>query len=126
MEALRLAATDSTPEVTLDAMEGMIELKGRSIPENASSFYLPIIDWLTHYTEHPSSKTTFNFYLEYINSISQKMLVDIFHKAEELRSSGKNIEINWMFDEDDEEMLEEGEVFNSKFNLEMNLKPVSL
>lgn len=124
MDSIKLDATDSTPEINLDANEGVIELKGRSIPENASSFYYPILDWINGYCDSPNEKTTFNFYLEYINSISQKMLVDILNKAKELKEKGSNIEVNWMYDEDDEEMLEEGEIFESKFNLEMNLMPM--
>lgn len=121
---MKCEKTDSTPEVNLDADAGVIELSGRSIPENASSFYNPILDWLTAYCGDPNDSTTFNFYLEYINSISQKMLVDIFHKAVELKKNGGSVEVNWMYDEDDEEMQEEGEIFESKFQLGMNLKPV--
>jgi hypothetical protein len=118
-------ATDSTPMVNLNAAEGLIELKGRSIPEDAAAFYFPILDWLTTYNENPGPSTKFVFYLDYINSISQKMLADVFIKALQLKNSNKQIKIVWQYDVDDEEMLEEGQIFAQKFNLDVEFEAVS-
>lgn len=125
MEDYKIEATDSTPMVNLNAGEGIIELKGRSIPEDAAAFYFPILDWLKMYNDNPQPTTRFIFYLEYINSISQKMLADIFLKALQLKNSGKHVKIVWQYDEDDEEMLEEGQIFAQKFNLEIEFVSVS-
>ena len=116
--------TDSTPLVSLDPNSGVLEFKGRSIPENASDFYLPIINWLEEYTKAPQPNTRLILYLEYINSISQKMIFDILRKAEDIKDAGSNVKVMWYYDEDDEEMQVEGEIFQSKFELDIILKEV--
>ena len=124
MQALLKEATGTTPRVRFDANEGIMELEGRSIPENATVFYYPLLDWLTAYVESPKANSSFTFYLEYINSISQKLLFEIVKKIQLLQSNGTAIEVIWKYDEDDEEMLEEGEMLMSKFDLEMRFVAV--
>ncbi|HCA83973.1 MAG TPA: nuclear pore complex subunit [Flavobacteriales bacterium] len=120
MDLIRIEATEASPFILLDPA-GKVEVKGRSIPEDASAFFFPIHDWLEQYTKHPAAKTTFLFYLEYINSISQKMLIDIFLRAKELKDAGKDLEIFWYYDEEDEEMYEEGNIFRQKLGLPIQL-----
>ena len=120
MEKIFRAATESTPLVNFDPSQGLIEIKGRSIPENASEFYFPLLEWLNRYSQTSQKHTHFVFYLEYMNSISQKMLADIFLKVRNIKTSGTTVEVTWQFDEEDEEMYEEGEVFGAKFHLPIN------
>lgn len=125
MEKIFRPATDNTPLVHFDPTAGVIELKGRSIPENAAEFYFPLLEWLNNYSQDPLKHTHFIFYLEYINSISQKMLADIFLKAQNIKANGSTVEVTWQFDEEDEEMFEEGKVFSSKFNLPISFVAVN-
>ncbi|MBX7095023.1 MAG: DUF1987 domain-containing protein [Flavobacteriales bacterium] len=122
MDLIRIPATDTTPFVLLDPSNQRIEMVGRSIPEDAAAFYFPILDWLDKYIANSPGKTHFEFYLEYINSISQKMLIDIFLRAAKLRESGKEIEIVWNYDEEDEEIYDEGMMFKQKLNLPVTFK----
>lgn len=122
MDSIILPSSETSPAVHFDAALGRIELSGRSIPEDASAFYFPLLDWLERYSENPAPKTHFVFYLEYINSISQKMLIDIFLKAQKMVKSGKEVSIVWYYDEEDEEMYEEGSVFRNKLELPMEIK----
>jgi hypothetical protein len=122
MDSIILSSSETSPAVHFDAALGRIELSGRSIPEDASAFYFPLLDWLEHYSESPAPKTQFVFYLEYINSISQKMLIDIFLKAQKMVKSGQDVNIVWYYDEEDEEMYEEGSVFRNKLELPMEIK----
>ena len=32
---------------------GIMEIKGRSIPENSIEFYKPLVDWLDEYAKSP-------------------------------------------------------------------------
>lgn len=125
MEKIFRPATENTPLVHFDPAAGVIELKGRSIPENAAEFYFPLLEWLNNYSQAPLKHTHFIFYLEYINSISQKMLADIFLKAQNIKANGSTVEVTWQFDEEDEEMFEEGKVFSSKFNLPISFVAVN-
>lgn len=122
MENLLIQATESTPYINFKADEGFLEMVGRSIPEDATSFYFPVFDWLNSYVDEPADKTIVHFYLEYINSISQKMLIDLFLFLSKLHKEGHNLEIVWFYDEEDEEIREEGNVFRTKLNIPIELR----
>ena len=44
------------PKVILDKSNNIFEFSGISMPEDAQSFYTPIIEWLELYKNEPSSK----------------------------------------------------------------------
>ena len=46
MEVINIEATDETPKVILDADQGIFEFSGKSLPEDVTVFYDPIIEWL--------------------------------------------------------------------------------
>ena len=124
MRDIKIAATKSTPEVKINASKSSISIKGRSIPEDATKFYHPVLDWLEKHASD-TDDITLNLYLEYINSSSKKMLIDIFANASELNTAQKHhITIHWQYDDDDEEMKEVGEVLQKKFNLNFSFEPI--
>ena len=67
-----LHPTETTPYVHLDANTGEFCLKGVSIPENATQFFLPIMSWLEGYAQQPQPKTTVHIQLEYFNTSSSR------------------------------------------------------
>mgnify|MGYP005851282727 CR=1 FL=1 len=114
MEPILIEGTPKTPNVKFDAAEGLIEIKGRSIPENSIEFYKPLIEWLDEYGKAPVAKTNVNIQLEYFNTSSSKCILDVFKKLESIQKSQKSeVTINWYYEEDDEDMLEAGEDYES-------------
>jgi hypothetical protein len=113
MEPISIEGTPKTPTVKFDAEQGIIEIKGRSIPENSIEFYKPLVDWLEDYKSDPLPKTTVNIQLEYFNTSSSKCILDVFKKLEAIHKSKNEVEINWYYEEDDEDMLEAGEDYES-------------
>ncbi len=59
MEVIKIKGSDDTPNVILDAANGIFEISGRSLPEDVAAFYEPIIDWLDEYAESPNEKTIY-------------------------------------------------------------------
>jgi hypothetical protein len=108
MEAIKIKGTEDTPNVVLDAAENVLEISGRSLPEDVSSFYGPILNWLADYMKAPNAKTVFNFKLVYFNTASSKLILDILMKLEDLHKKGNEVLIKWYFPEDDEDMQEAG------------------
>jgi hypothetical protein len=108
MEAIKIKGTEDTPNVILDAAENNMEISGRSLPEDVSSFYGPILNWLTEYSKNPNQKTIFNFRLVYFNTASSKLILDILMKLEDLCKKGNNVVVRWYYPEDDEDMQEAG------------------
>ena len=117
MEAISLEGTPKTHKVSFDSACGTLLLKGRSIPENSIEFYRPLVDWLESYAANPRASTVCEIQLEYFNTSSSKCLLDIFKKMEQMNSSGHEIVINWYYEEDDEDMLEAGEDYQSIINV---------
>jgi len=108
MEAIKIKGTEDTPNVVLDAAENVMEISGRSLPEDVSSFYGPILNWLVDYIKSPNPKTVFNFKLVYFNTASSKLILDILMKLEDLHKKGNEVLVKWYFPEDDEDMQEAG------------------
>lgn len=108
MDALYIEATDETPEVKLDKGKNIFEFSGKSLPEDVVTFYNPIMDWLDVYSDQLNEVTEVIFKLDYFNTASSKMILDILLKLEEFQESGKEVKIKWLFAEDDEDMEEAG------------------
>ena len=117
MESIIIEGTPKTPTVEFNAEEGKVEIKGRSIPENSVEFYNPLIAWLEAYGSTPKDVTQVNIQLEYFNTSSSKCILDVFKKLESLAKAGNDIKVNWFYEEDDEDMLEAGEDYQSIIKL---------
>ena len=113
MESIFIEGTQKTPSVKFDGKTGIIEIKGRSIPENSIEFYKPLVDWLEEYAKKPIEKTQVNVQLEYFNTSSSKCILDEFKKLEAIHKAKHDVVINWYYEEDDEDMLEAGEDYES-------------
>ena len=113
MEPISIEGTPKTPSVKFDAEKGIIEIKGRSIPENSIEFYKPLVDWLEDYANGALDKTEVNVQLEYFNTSSSKCILDVFKKLEAIHKAKKEVVTNWYYEEDDEDMLEAGEDYES-------------
>lgn len=113
MEPIIIDGTTKTPAVKLDAENGILEIKGRSIPENSIEFYKPIVDWLEDYAKKPVKRTQVNIQLEYFNTSSSKCILDVLKKLESIYKAKNEVIINWYYEEDDEDMLEAGEDYES-------------
>ena len=113
MDKLTLKGTPKTPEVNLDPDQGLLEIKGRSNPENSVEFYKPIMDWADEYVKTAGDKTTLNIQLEHFNTSSSKMILDLFKRLEPILKVKKEVVVNWYYEEDDEDMLEAGEDYES-------------
>lgn len=122
MENLKLEATKYTPEINLDA-SGTISLVGKSYPENTFEFYAPMMEWLEEYFNDNAAETTVvNMEIIYFNSSSSKLFFDFFDLLEENAQNNK-IEINWIYDEENESAEEAGEDFIEDFE-DLNIKLV--
>ena len=119
MELVSLDSTRKTPGVLLDP-EGKIRIGGRSIPEDASKFYDFILNWVLEYVTSPKDSTTVDIALEYFNSGSAKFVMQILRELSELHTSGKDLQVNWYYEEGDDDILERGEYYSSILDLEIN------
>ena len=114
MENLNIDETKYTPLINLDVNKGVFELVGKSYPENTFEFYKPMMDWTEEYfAGNEQDITIVNLEIIYFNSSSSKLFFDFFDLLEEAHNNDKNVEVNWIYEEGDEDILEKGEYISS-------------
>ncbi len=118
---LSIEGTAKTPTIIFDSQKGLLEIKGRSIPENSTEFYKPLFDALKSNSGNLSTPITVNFQLEYFNTSSSKCILDILKTVASIKKAGGQVIINWHYDQDDEDMLESGENYQEIVNIPFNM-----
>ncbi len=116
MNELKIAPTKNSPEISMNP-DGVIRIKGRSIHENSIVFFKPVEEWVKEYVKDPADLTCIEVNLEYFNSASAKILINLLQKISYVRLKNKKFVINWYYEEGDEDILERGEYFSSVLNL---------
>lgn len=103
-EIIKLTPTRDTPEVEFDALKGLLRLKGRCYPSDAKNFFEPLVSWLKDYVEAPKSvHTTVHIDLEYFNTTSGKIILNLFEMLKQLHKSGHLVSVKWYDWESDED-----------------------
>ncbi|WP_258105302.1 DUF1987 domain-containing protein [Marinoscillum sp. MHG1-6] len=125
MDNFRCTPTTSTPFVRISFDEGVLDISGRSSPENTLEFYQPIIDTVAKFAGEGKDHITANFQYEYFNTSSARCIFLIIKELKKLNEAGIGITINWIVDEDDEDMEETGLDFQDMVDLEFNIKIIS-
>ena len=95
------------PEIELNPSENIFRIRGRSIPENAYDFYLPVINWIDNYLKSPNNQTVFEFRFEHLNTHSTQQIMKILQRLKKLVVDSK-AKIKWHYNKDDNDMLELG------------------
>lgn len=124
MEPYLIKATEKTPEIKFDWDKKLLTISGKSIPENHSSFYAPFLSWLDDYIKDPLDYTEVKIQLEYFNTSSSKVLLTMFRKMEEIIRNDKKIEIKWYYEEDDYDMKDCGDDYQSMIIIPFEMIPV--
>ena len=111
MELINIEATDETPKVILNPDTHTFEFSGKSLPEDVTQFYNPLMEWLEAYQESPGEKTQVIFKMDYFNTASSKLILDILMLLEEIHEETEGVKVEWHYREDDEDMEEAGEEY---------------
>jgi hypothetical protein len=106
MNNLIIEPTSSTPAIQFRE-EGRLLIEGRSLPESAIKFFIPLIEWAASLT---AQNVKLDINLDYLNSSSTKTLLELL-KVFDANSNIKTFYIDWHYEEDDEDILENGQIF---------------
>lgn len=122
LESLFIEQTKYTPKISLDLEKQHFCFIGKSYPENTFVFYSETMAWIDQYFQQSlTGKTVIDFEIIYFNSSSSKLFFDLLDLLEEA-SQKHELEINWIYDEENETALEAGEDFKEDFeSLNFNL-----
>jgi hypothetical protein len=100
-----------------------LEIIGRSIPENPEIIFRKLDDWITLHFEK-NKELCINIQLEYINSGSSKYLYEILKRLTGYSRSGNIVKMKWLYEEDDEAMLELGEHYRDTAGIPLEIEMV--
>lgn len=133
MKVFHLESSHLTPKVVLDHKIHHFEMTGVARPEDARSFFNPIIQWLEEYKNLLMSSgqvytrdnpLVLKFNMEYFNSASAKFLYDVLEKFQQISQSGQFIRIDWIYLEEDDDVLEAGYEMAELLEMEFNYVPI--
>ena len=111
MNDLVIKGDKQKPDLIFSAATGELKVSGQSLPENATLLYEPVLAWIAEYSKAPAKKTVFSLQMKYYNTASSKMFFSIIKSLNLLYRGGADIEIEWHYQDDDEDMLDAGEYF---------------
>jgi hypothetical protein len=106
MERILIEATSHSPEVDFD-VNGKLRMEGRSIPENISNLFDPLINFVSKLTV---DKVVFDINLDYFNTATSKKLLELMKHIEANNKIGEVL-INWHFEEGDDDSQEMAEIY---------------
>lgn len=109
------------PGMYYDPAKKVFVIEGRSIPENPESVYTPLKNWIDEYFRN-SESLNLRIVLEYINSGSSKHLMEVLKMLRQYMAEGKKVQIKWLYEEDDESILELGEHFRETTGLPIDIE----
>lgn len=121
-QPLHIASTADKPEINLDPQQDVFEILGKSLPEDAKSFFDPVIEWFEEYANEPNELTVFNLKLNYFNSSSARKLVELLSVMEKIQEEGKEVKIVWYYKTYDAIMKERGEEMQLVLDVPFELK----
>ena len=123
MDPLYYKKTEDTPSIILDPQRNIFEIAYRSLPEDANSYYEPVLKWLNDYYEDPLPNTNFEFFFEYFNTSSAKQIAKILLFLEKL-SRKSNVTVLWKYGRNDSDMLATGVRYSKSLSLNFQFVPV--
>jgi len=110
MNALLIEGKTNTPAIDFNPTTGVLEIIGRSIPENPVKFYQPLEDWICDFIKINPENLILYIHLDYLNTHSTECVLILMKKLEHYyKSTNTNVKVSWNFDEDDEDMEALGE-----------------
>lgn len=123
MKALILQPTNSTPGIWFEPEIGRFELTGNSIPENASEFYQPVMEWLNHYLPEMTGPQVLHMHLSYFNSTSLKAIYRVLKCIKDANTMGAQVKVRWYSEADDELLLETVAMLSDMLDMPMDIMP---
>jgi hypothetical protein len=111
MDNLNIKGTASSPTVIFKE-NGELKIQGRIITEQAEITFAPMFEWISALKVE---QVIFNIELDYMNTGASMRLLDLLTQLENNPDIAR-IFVNWHYEEDDEDHLETGKLFEYRLN----------
>lgn len=115
-----LEASERHPEIRL--RNGLISIKGHSIPPDSRKFYNPVIQWVKTYVKDPPLHTEVEMQIDFYDADSTKAILDILKTLAICQNTNHEVKIifKWIYSKEDDAIKELGEFLESKLNITFN------
>jgi hypothetical protein len=126
MQGISIVGTAKTPTVHYNEQKNTLFIGGRSLPEHPALFYQDIYQWFNNYfLENHSSSLVVVVMLEYCNTTSSKVLLDLFSKLSKKLPLPDACTLAWYFESDDPDTKDLAEVISTEKLLKVEIIEVS-
>ncbi len=98
-----------TPEVIADFSKKEISISGKCYPDNSREFFHPLMNWVNEFLSLGNELESIEFDLEYFNTSSSLILLEIMKK---LSTKSQRSKMIWLYDEEDDDMAEAASEYN--------------
>lgn len=123
MDPLIIGASEERPGINFDPQSNKFLIFGKSFPEEAKNFYEPVMLWLEEYARNPNQETNFEIRLDYYNSATSTILLELIQLMNRLYKKGHKVKIIWHYLEVDDDMLDAGKEFSEMVEVPFEFIP---
>ncbi|OJJ17849.1 hypothetical protein BKI52_28740 [marine bacterium AO1-C] len=113
LDILSVEQTEYTPKIRFDRKNQRFTCSGSSYMEYPFEFYKPIVGWLEDYLKATQAKISLDFYLDYWNTGSIRLLMfilDFLEKQQRIQL------VNWYFENGNQDAFYLGENLQEEFS----------
>ena len=119
---LTIEGSKTMPAITFK--NGTLNIVGRSVMNSSKVWSEPVLKFL--YEQSSFSHTTrINIHLDYLNSDSNRALLNLLTLAEQLHHMGKKVEVHWFYANSDMGMLDQAQIFKDLIEVPFNIVEVN-
>jgi hypothetical protein len=123
MQTLFIKATETTPQVSFNGQTGEFFIGGKSITEEADSFFQPVIDWIA--TNRFYTPIVLTIDLEFFNISSSKRILYMLYKFNDMAEQQQTpVSVKWLYQKGDEDMMEVGQDYAYMVNIPFELSEI--
>lgn len=95
-----------TPRVEFDGETGVLRLEGESHPDDAASFYAPLILWVDGLVAGPPRPVTLDLRLTFFSAATRPQLVALLRRLRKYAGRGAEVRATWFIDPGEEDMID--------------------
>lgn len=104
---------------------GELKIEGKSYPENPMKFYSQVLGWIKELKSQNVLKIELTVCLDYFNTSTGKIILSIFKNLESIYlNDKKDVKIIWLYNPQDEDMIESGKDYGSLMDVPFEMKEI--
>ncbi len=119
-EEITLEGTRTLPSIYFK--DGKVSIRGRSIAVNQQQWLSQLIEAMNAYAFTPRKITEIEIRLEYLNSETNRALMNLFTLAEKIYNQGQQVVVRWFCPSNDPVMLEQATIFQSLVDIPFEIE----